>query len=128
MAPQNITNFKELAMLHNEYHEYGLEILAFPCDQFISQSSSTRQSRDNHIWCEKMGLEFQVMQKVDVNGVEEHPLYSLLKHGGHDIRGNFQTSFLVACGDECCKVYRFDGLPPRALRSRIENLLSELVV
>jgi len=63
------------------------------------------------------------MQKTDVNGMEEHPVYRLLKHGGHDIRGNFQTSFLVACSNERCKVYRFDGLPPRALRSRIEDLL-----
>jgi len=125
MSPQNVTIFKELAVLHRQYRDCGLEILAFPCDQFGSHASAPLESREG-TWVDKMGIEFPIMQKVNVNGVEEHPVYGLLKHGGHDIRGNFQTSFIVACGDERCRVSRFDGLPPRALRSRIENLLTEL--
>merc|ERR1712187_336896 len=115
MSPQNVANLKELAMLYKQYRQHGVEILAFPCDQFSTQASGSHESRESHAWFEKMGIDFQIMQKVNVNGVEEHPVYELLKRGGHDIRGNFQTSFLVACDDECCKVYRFDGLPPRAL-------------
>lgn len=127
MTPQSITSFKELATLHDQYHEHGLQILAFPCDQFSANASgSTHESRDGRAWCHKMGIEFEVMQKVEVNGEEEHPVYRLLKQEGHDIRGNFQTSFLVAVNGDHCKVLRFDGLPPRALRSRIEDLLSEV--
>jgi glutathione peroxidase len=128
VTPQSLTLFKELGALHNEYRDYGVEILAFPCDQFSGHASdSTRKSGGESTWCERMGFDFHVMQQLDVNGAQEHPVYKVLKRGGPDVRGNFQTSFLVACGkDERCRVSRFDGLPPRALRSRIDELLSEL--
>lgn len=121
---QSYTHFKELATLYDEYHDCGLEILAFPCDQLSGHTSS--KSFDSGAWCKKMGFKFCMMQNVDVNGTQEHPVYTLLKQQGPDIRGNFQTSFLVLCNGECCKVCRFDGLPPRALRSRIDAFLNEL--
>lgn len=125
--PQSITYFKELAALHTEYRDSDVEILAFPCDQFSNQvSGGTRKPGDDNIWCEKMGFDFHVMRKLDVNGAAEHPVYRVLKQHGPDIRGHFQTAFLVACNGERCRVYRFDGLPPRALRSRISELLIEL--
>lgn len=125
--PQHITNFKELAALYDQYHDCGLEILAFPCDQLGSHTSeNVRKSFDVSAWCKKMGFKFCMMQKVDVNGVQEHPVYTLLKQQGPDIRGNFQTSFLVLCNGDRCKICRFDGLAPRALRSRIDAFLNEL--
>lgn len=127
MTPQSFTLFKELSALHNQYHAYGVEILAFPCDQFSTHASgSIRESVSGNMWCERMGFDFHIMQKLNVNGAQEHPVYTMLKRGGPDIRGNFQTSFLVACKGERCRICRFDGLPPRALRSRIDTLLNEL--
>lgn len=127
MTPQSITSLKELTTLHNAYHKLGLEILAFPCDQFSSQANSGkgRKSRDKDDLCEKMGIAFRMMDKVNVNGAETHSVFSLLKQQGPDIRGNFQTSFLVVCNGDCCTVHRFDGLQPRALGWRIEELLRE---
>lgn len=127
LTPASITNFKELASLYDEYRDCGLEILAFPCDQLGAHASGTaRKAFDFSAWCAKMGFRFHLMQRVAINGEHMHPVYTLLKQQGPDIRSNFQTSFLVVCSGERCTVCRFDGLPPRALRSRIESLLSEL--
>merc|ERR1711879_933256 len=102
---------------------FSLEILAFPCNQF---QLNDQPSDDTQASYERMGIEFKVMERVAVNGSEEHAVYRLLKEGGPDIRGNLQTSFVVACIDQRCTVLRFDGLPPRALRTYIDGLLSEM--
>lgn len=120
-TPQNITHLKELDALHSEYRDGKFEILAFPC----SQVSRTCRP-DGVAWCEKMGFSFPIMQNVDVDDLEEHPVYRLLNQDGPSIRCHVHTSFVVACNGDRCQVYRFDGLPPRALRSRIDELLSEL--
>lgn len=126
MAPQSINGLRELTTLHNAYHKFGLEILAFPCDQLGSQANvgSGRKSRDKNDWCEKMGIDFRIMEKVQANGADAHPVFKLLKQHGPDIRGNFQTSFLIVCNEDRCTIRRFDKLQPRALGWRIEELLN----
>lgn len=123
-TPQNINNVKEVVQLHESCHHRGLEIIAFPSDQF--RGDRTPRPCNTKAWQEKMGIPFHVMENVDVNGSRQHPVYTFLKQNGSDIRGNFQTAFIVACGEERCTVQRFDGKPPRALRSRVEEWLSEV--
>lgn len=126
MTPQSITSLRELTSLHNAYSKFGLEILAFPCDQFSrhANAGSGRKSRDQSDYCQKMGIDYRMMEKVSVNGADAHPVFRLLKQQGPDIRGNFQTAFLVFCDGDRCTIRRFDGLQPRALGWRIEELLS----
>eukprot|EP00931_Biecheleriopsis_adriatica_P065211 TRINITY_DN39809_c0_g1_i1.p1 TRINITY_DN39809_c0_g1~~TRINITY_DN39809_c0_g1_i1.p1 ORF type:complete len:177 (+),score=33.04 TRINITY_DN39809_c0_g1_i1:250-780(+) len=126
MSPQHVNSLKELGLLHERYHASGLEILAFPCDVCGGQSGGARDSRAMRLWLEKIGLNFHVMDKVEVNGENAHPVYKFLKQNGPDVAGHFQSSFLVVCKRAHCKVYRFERLPPRALWSRVEELLCEL--
>lgn len=121
-TPQHINNFKEMVKLYDDCHHRGLEIVAFPSDQFGGNPSV--KLRNTAAWRDRMGIRFHVMQNVDVNGVQQHPVYSFLKQHGSDIRGHFQTAFVVACGEERCTVHRFDGKPPRALRSHVDECLS----
>jgi len=90
--------YAELQNLYKAWHGQGLEILAFPCDQFGHQEPGT----DDEIqqFCQvNYGVTFPVFSKVEVKGSEAHPLFQYLtaeKPGpkGADIQWNF-TKFLI---------------------------------
>lgn len=90
--------YKDLQELHDRYKEKGLEILAFPCNQFGKQESGSNVEIQE--FCQiNYGLSFPVFGKVDVNGKDAHPLYQYLKSEkvgllGSKIKWNF-TKFLV---------------------------------
>ncbi|MEW5309325.1 MAG: hypothetical protein WDW38_001220 [Sanguina aurantia] len=70
--------YKGLQELHDKYHSKGLEILAFPCNQFGGQEPGGPEQIVD--FCTKnFGVTFPVMQKVDVNGKDTHPVFGLLK-------------------------------------------------
>jgi len=119
-TPQNITWYNELARLSEEYRADGFTVIACPCSQFGASKASVAEALRFY---KRLGVEFTVMEDSNVNGEDAHDLYRMLKAGGPDIRGNFQTAFLVAARGGHYVVQRFDALPPRALRSRVEALL-----
>ncbi|KAL3287549.1 hypothetical protein HHI36_002017 [Cryptolaemus montrouzieri] len=91
-------HYTELNDLYEQYSESkGLRILAFPCNQFGSQEPG-----DNNEICEftkKRKVNFDMFDKVDVNGSDAHPLWKFLKHkqGGlllDAIKWNF-TKFII---------------------------------
>jgi glutathione peroxidase len=90
--------YEELQKLYDLYNEEGLEILAFPCDQFNNQEPGDNDEIQS--FCQlNFGLTFPVFSKIDVNGNNAHPLYQYLrseKRGvfGNNIKWNF-TKFLV---------------------------------
>lgn len=67
-----------LEALYQKYKDQGLVILGFPCDQFKHQEPGTDDEiaefcRINH------GVTFPLMKKTDVNGDNEHPVFTWLK-------------------------------------------------
>lgn len=91
--------YQELEQLHQQYHAQGLEILAFPCNQFGGQEPGSDQ--DIAQFCQlNFGLTFGVMAKIQVNGPEAEPLFEYLKDQARGvlktraIKWNF-TKFLV---------------------------------
>lgn len=75
LAPQ----FDELEKLHQKYIDKGLVVLGFPCNQFMNQESETNETVEetckiNH------GVTFQLTEKVDVNGKNEHPVFTYLTY------------------------------------------------
>ncbi len=70
--------YEGLEKLYKEYHEKGLEILDFPCNQFGSQAPGTDE--EIHHFCTlKYNATFDQFSKIDVNGENAHPLYTCLK-------------------------------------------------
>ena len=70
--------YKELEALYKKYHEQGLEILDFPCNQFGHQAPGTDD--EIHEFCTmKYDTTFDQFAKVDVNGENEIELYTYLK-------------------------------------------------
>ena len=70
--------YKGLEELYREFKEQGLEILAFPCNQFLEQEPG---SNDEILeFCTvNYDITFPLFGKIDVNGSEESPLYTFLK-------------------------------------------------
>ena len=70
--------YEGLEKLYEQYHDKGLEVLDFPCNQFGAQAPGT--DSEIHEFCTlKYNTKFDQFAKIDVNGDNESPLYTLLK-------------------------------------------------
>ena len=70
--------YDELQALYDKYHQQGLEILDFPCNQFGEQAPGSNE--EIHEFCTmNFNIKFPQMGKLDVNGDNEHPLFAYLK-------------------------------------------------
>ncbi|KAK3434366.1 hypothetical protein EUGRSUZ_D01856 [Eucalyptus grandis] len=92
------SNYTELNQLYERYKDKGLEILAFPCNQFGNEEPGTNNEIKEFV-CTRFKSEFPIFDKIEVNGDKEAPLYKFLKSGKwgmfkDDIQWNF-AKFLV---------------------------------
>lgn len=92
------SNYTELTELYQKYKDQGLEILAFPCNQFGAQEPGDNEQIVEFV-CTRFKAEFPIFDKVDVNGNSAAPIYKFLKSSkgglfGDSIKWNF-TKFLV---------------------------------
>ena len=70
--------YEGLETLYRKYKEKGLEILDFPCNQFLAQAPGTNEEIVN--FCRlKYGVTFQTFSKIAINGEDADPLYKYLK-------------------------------------------------
>lgn len=120
-------NYKELTEVHNLYSSKGLEILAFPCNQFGKQEPHGPEKI--RAFVDKYGAEYQFFEKIKVNGENAHPLYKWLKPRapgalGNDIKWNF-AKFLVDHEGRPFKRYA-PNVNPMKLTGAIEKLLKKM--
>ncbi|MBR4337022.1 MAG: glutathione peroxidase [Bacteroidaceae bacterium] len=114
-----------LEALWKKYQERGLVIIGFPCNQFGNQEPGDDASIEGGCML-NYGVTFQMMSKIDVNGANEHPLYTWLKSQkrgcfGKKIGWNF-VKFLI--DREGNVVKRFPSTTkPEKLEKDIEKLL-----
>ena len=99
--------FAGLESLWQSYHDRGLVVLGFPCNQFGQQDPG--ENHEIASFCQlNYGVTFPMMAKIDANGANAHPLYKWLSAqapgllGSQSVKWNF-TKFLVGR----------DGLPIR---------------
>ena len=70
--------YEALETLYERYHEQGLEVLDFPCNQFGHQAPG--EDEEIHAFCTgKYKTRFDQFRKIDVNGENEDPLFTWLK-------------------------------------------------
>lgn len=117
--------YSGLEALYQKYKDQGIEILAFPCNQFGSQEPGT--SEDIKEFCSvNFGVSFQLFDKIDVNGDNAHPIFKYLTKakGGvitDAIKWNF-TKFLI--DREGNVVDRFaPQTTPESIEKEIKKLL-----
>ncbi|GAU17703.1 hypothetical protein TSUD_07640 [Trifolium subterraneum] len=92
------SNYTELSHLYDNFKDRGLEVLAFPCNQFGMQEPGSNEEIKQFA-CTKFKAEFPIFDKVDVNGPFTAPVYQFLKSSsggffGDLIKWNFEK-FLV---------------------------------
>ncbi|MFV0504869.1 MAG: glutathione peroxidase [Lachnospirales bacterium] len=67
-----------LEKLYKEYNSKGLEIIGFPCNQFLEQAPEDNK-QINEFCSVNYGVTFKNFAKIDVNGETADPLYKFLK-------------------------------------------------
>lgn len=69
--------YEDLQKLYDNYKDKGVEILGFPCNQFMDQEPGTNQETKS--FCSlNYGVNFPLFEKTDVNGKFAHPLFKYL--------------------------------------------------
>lgn len=105
--------YRPLQALHKQYNKHGLEVIAFPCDQFGGQELE-KESAISDFCKKKFGIQFDMYSKVKVKGEQKAELFkrltkcNLAPAGQGEVRWNFEK-FLVGK----------DGKPLARFRSNV---------
>ncbi len=115
-----------LEAIYRKYHDRGLEVLGFPCDQFGHQEPG--DEAEIKAFCSlTYGVSFPMFAKIKVNGADADPLFTYLKEarpgilGLEAIKWNF-TKFLV--GKDGLPIKRYAPADkPESIEPDIEAVL-----
>jgi len=121
--------YEGLERLQKKYADRGFSVIGFPCNQFMGQEPGSAEEIEQ--FCSATyGVTFPMMEKIDVNGDERHPIYGELTEkpdaegAAGDITWNFEK-FLVSPQGDIVARYRPQVEPEDAtIVSDIEAQLS----
>ncbi|KAF9112383.1 glutathione peroxidase gpx1 [Mortierella sp. AM989] len=114
-----------LEELYKKYKDQGLVVIGFPCNQFGGQEPGSNEEIES--FCQlNFGVTFPLMDKVDVNGENEDPVYTFLKSQKKSlmmsrIKWNFEK-FLIAKDGSVYERYA-STTTPDAIAKDVEKLL-----
>ena len=81
--------YKQLEGLQDKYHDKGLSVIGFPCNQFGGQEPGTEEEIVK--FCKsKYDVSFDLFSKIDVNGEKAAPIYKQLTAKDGPIKWNFE--------------------------------------
>ncbi len=111
--------FEGLEKINQEFKDQGLVTLGFPCNQFLNQEPGSAEEASE--FCKlNYGVSFEIMDKVNVKGKDQHPLFAELAKAGK-VKWNF-TKYLVDAEGNVIK--RFGSrTKPEAMVDEIKALL-----
>ena len=101
--------YEGLEKLYKEYHDKGLEILDFPCNQFGNQAPGSDD--EIHQFCQfKYNTSFDQFSKIDVNGDNESSLYTCIKNEvKEDIIEGMKNKLAMKAIDKISTTCKKDG-------------------
>lgn len=118
--------YEGLEALYKRYKAEGLEILAFPCNQFLHQEPGSAE--EIKTFCAtKYDVTFPLFSKIDVNGDNTAPLYVYLKEQAPGalntkaVKWNF-TKFLVGPDGQVMRRYAPTDTPETIEKDLLELL------
>ena len=113
--------YEGLQTMYEKHKDKGLEILAFPCNQFGEQESGTND--EIKTFCDtKYNVTFKLFDKVDVKGENASPLFKFLTdQSTKEIQWNF-TKFLINKNGEFVKGFGAQKTPEMIEESIFEIL------
>ena len=86
--------YEGLERLQKTYGDRGFSVIGFPSNQFMGQEPGT--SEEIAQFCSATyGVTFPLMEKIDVNGDERHPIYAELteKEDAEGVAGDITWNF-----------------------------------
>jgi glutathione peroxidase len=96
--------YEGLERLQKTYGDRGFSVIGFPSNQFMGQEPGTPQEIAE--FCSATyGVTFPLMEKIDVNGENRHPIYAELTEkqdaegAAGDITWNFEKFLVSPRGD-----------------------------
>ncbi|VEG57873.1 glutathione peroxidase [Mycolicibacterium aurum] len=99
-----------LEQLAKDYADRGLTVIGVPCNQFMGQEPGSAE--EIQAFCSTTyGVTFPLLEKVEVNGPGQHPLYAELTKTADDageagdVQWNFEK-FLLAPGGQVSRRFR----------------------
>jgi len=102
--------YEGLERLQRTYADRGFSVVGFPCNQFMGQEPGSAEEIKE--FCSTTyGVSFPLMEKIEVNGENRHPLYEQLTEvpdaegTAGDITWNFEK-FLVSPTGEVVARFR----------------------
>jgi glutathione peroxidase len=89
------SQYAGLQGLYDKYHNQGLEVLGFPCNDYGAQEPDSNE-KIQQFCSTKFGVTFPLFDKVHARGAEQHPLYAKLTQAEPkgEVSWNFEK-FLV---------------------------------
>ncbi|WP_110589392.1 glutathione peroxidase [Microbacterium suaedae] len=96
--------YEQLEALQRSYGDRGLQIVGFPCNQFMGQEPGSVEEILDYC-ATTWGVSFPIADKVRVNGSHAAPLYKALKktkdHAGlaGPVAWNFEKFVILPSGD-----------------------------
>ena len=102
--------YEGLERLHERYADRGFTVVGVPCNQFMGQEPGTAEEIQE--FCSATyGVTFPLLEKIEVNGDDRHPLYAELTEttdaegNNGDIQWNFEK-FLISSDGSVLKRFR----------------------
>ncbi|GAA2921501.1 glutathione peroxidase [Kitasatospora cinereorecta] len=117
-----------LERLQKEYGDRGFTVLGVPCNQFAGQEPGTAE--EIRTFCSTTyGVSFPLLEKVDVNGKDRHPLYTELtkladaEGAAGDVQWNFEKFLISPAGEPVARIRpRTEPEAPEVLAAIEANL------
>lgn len=97
----NTPQYSELETMYEKYKAKGLEILAFPANNFGQQEPGSNEDIKNFCYT-KYSLTFPLFSKISVKGTDKHPLYRYLTEQSPfpgEVEWNFQKYLIDRTGN-----------------------------
>mmetsp|Transcript_27789 Transcript_27789/g.37124 ORF Transcript_27789/g.37124 Transcript_27789/m.37124 type:complete len:84 (+) Transcript_27789:251-502(+) len=80
--------------LHQRYEQAGLQVIGFPCGQFLNQEETTNE-KIKKVTIEKFNVRFPLMDKVLVNGPEAHEVFKWLRSNTKELQSRKQPGKIL---------------------------------
>lgn len=120
--------YKGLEAIYQKYKDKGLVVLGFPCNQFGGQEPGSNE-QIKQFCSSKYSVTFPMFDKIEVNGANRHPLYTILAGKDSPFPGNIKwnfNKFLISKDGKILKRFDSKFTPESAeVTSAIEAALAE---
>jgi len=96
----NTPQYADMEAMYERYRAKGLEILAFPANNFGKQEPGTNEEIKSFCYT-KYSLTFPLFSKISVKGGDKHPLYQYLTEASPfpgEVEWNFQKYLVDRSG------------------------------